>query len=76
MLVEQQENKKDAIRKKEELCSLPKVRSFLDSVNRNSKKTREAYAAGLIHFQDFIQFQFNDNNKKNMIVRQFLKHSS
>jgi hypothetical protein len=66
LVVEQQdkkENKQDAIRKKNELLSLPKVRSFLDSVNRNSKKTREAYAAGLIHFQDYLKHQPSYKNK-------------
>lgn len=32
--------------------NLPKVRTFLDSVGRNSLKTKKNYETALVHFKD------------------------
>jgi len=35
-------------------AELPKVKSFLDSIGRNSKKSKKAYFAGLRHLHHYI----------------------
>jgi hypothetical protein len=40
------------------LGELPKVRSFLESVGRNSKKTQYAYHASMVDFQGFLDEKY------------------
>lgn len=42
-----------------EINSLPKVKAFLSSVQRNSMKTRITYATGLAHFHSFLTQNYN-----------------
>ena len=38
--------------------SLSKVKVFLDSIERNSRESRNAYHRGLIHFQNFLDEKY------------------
>ena len=39
---------------RKQIGDLPKVKSFLDSVGRNSKQSRQTYHAAIVDFQHFL----------------------
>ena len=38
--------------------NLPKVRVFLESIGRNSLRTRKNYETGLVHFHSFLDTKY------------------
>jgi integrase len=50
----------------------PKVRTFLESVGRNSRNSRATYETGLKHFQRFLGSSSNNNNYQNYNVESIL----
>jgi hypothetical protein len=50
----------------------PKVRTFLESVGRNSRNSRPTYEIGLKHFQRFLGSSSNSNNYQNYNVETIL----
>lgn len=37
---------------------LPKVKSFLESISRNSFQSKKAYQSGIKHFQEFLNVKY------------------
>ena len=49
--------------------NLPKVRVFLDSIGRNSPRTRKNYETGLVHFHDFLDTKYGDGYSLESILK-------
>jgi integrase len=47
---------------RQELNSFPKVKSFLDSIGRESRHSRSTYATGFVHFQKFLEQSEKDRH--------------
>lgn len=45
--------------------AFPKVKTFLDGVERNSIQTRKAYHLGLSYFQNFLDESYNETSNSN-----------
>jgi integrase len=43
---------------RQQVEDLPKVKSFLESICRNSKQSKEAYHSGIKHFQQFLNIKY------------------
>lgn len=43
---------------------MAKVKTFLDSIGRNSKQSRKIYNLGLGHFQNFLDNDYNEKSKQ------------
>ncbi|MGA7008410.1 MAG: hypothetical protein WB612_01605, partial [Nitrososphaeraceae archaeon] len=50
-----------------------KVQDFLNSVARNSEKTREIYGFGLTHFQSFLSSDDSDRRYSQFTAESILK---
>jgi integrase len=52
------------------LENLPKVRVFLESIGRNSLRTRKNYETGLVHLHDFLSTKYaNDYSLETILIR-------
>jgi integrase len=49
--------------------ALPKVNEFLNSIQRNSKDSKNAYHLGLTHFQDFLDEKYPTFNVETILER-------
>ena len=49
--------------------NLPKVRVFLESIGRNSLRTRKNYETGLVHFHDFLDTKYGDGYSLESILK-------
>jgi integrase len=56
------------------VAEMPKVKTFLESVERNSKDTRSTYHLGLTWFQDFLDSNSNSNVKVKLDLETVLQH--
>jgi integrase len=55
-------NKPIVITSQPEIKLIPKVKTFLDSISRNSEGSEKAYAAGLVWFDNFLKKKYPDYN--------------
>jgi hypothetical protein len=46
----------------------PKVKSFLESISRNSKKSKESYHSGIKHFQEFLAVKYSNNTVESILL--------
>jgi hypothetical protein len=56
---------------KEEENVLPKVKSFLEGIGRNSKKSKNSYHSGIKHFQQFLDVKYPGKETKR-VMNQYL----
>jgi hypothetical protein len=49
--------------------NLPKVRVFLESIGRNSLRTRKNYETGLVHFHDFLDIKYSNGYSLESILK-------
>jgi integrase len=57
-------NKPIVITSQPEIKLIPKVKTFLDSITRNSEGSEKAYAAGLVWFDNFLKKNYPDYNSE------------
>jgi integrase len=57
---------KDSIRR--EIDKYPKSRAFLDTIGKNSIRTRSNYWTGLVHLQRFLYHRFNHEHNVDSII--------
>ena len=57
---------KDSIRR--EIDKYPKSRAFLDTIGKNSIRTRSNYWTGLVHLQRFLYHRFNHDHNVDSII--------
>jgi integrase len=53
--------------------SMDKVKTFLDSIERNSRKSRDNYHLGLSRFQDFLDNYYNQKQDQSYTVETILQ---
>ena len=49
--------------------NLPKVRAFLESIGRNSPRTRKNFESGLVHFHDFLDTKYSNGYSLESILK-------
>lgn len=50
--------------------SLPKVKVFLESIERNSSRTRKNYETGLVHLQCFLTLKYDNNYSLESVIQE------
>jgi integrase len=50
-----------------DLESFPKVKVFLESIEKNSLRTRKTYETGLVHLQEFLNRKYDNYSLENIV---------
>jgi hypothetical protein len=54
----------------------PKVTAFLDTIGRNSLKTKRNYETALVHFQDFLNERYDSKHSLETIIDAILRNDT